>query len=76
MLRRQGDLRCQTHEVCGCTSGLVRASASPHQPSITRLSADSITAGQRALQTPDCQIAMIAVAASSISRRAKLSGDG
>jgi hypothetical protein len=41
------------HEVRGCTSGVARASGSPHQLSITRLSVHSITAGQRTLQTPD-----------------------
>ena len=66
MLRRQHDLGGQTHEVHGCPSGLVRAYASPHQLSIRRLSADSITAGQRALSAPDCQVALIAVAASPI----------
>ncbi len=55
VLRRQGDLRCQTHEVRGCTPGLVRASASPHQLSIRHLSAATIAAGHRGLWARDRQ---------------------
>lgn len=47
MLRRQHDLGGQTHEVHGCPSGLLRASASLHQLSFTRLSANTIAAGHR-----------------------------
>ena len=72
VLQRQRDLRRQTHEARRCTAGLDRTSVSLHQLSVTRQSADPIAAGHRALQAHDCQVAMIAVAASSISGGANL----
>src|SRR6266536_48906 len=63
VLRWQRDLGRQTDEVHGCTAGLLRAGASPHQLSITLLSAGTISAGHGR----GCQFPVMVVAASSIS---------